>query len=217
MTISPQLLKGGIVLLDPGSGAVQRIITLQYNPTTLTRSLQAQGHEGQGGDRAEALRLTGPPIETIRLEAEIDATDQLEHPDQNQVVTEYGIQPQLAALEMMIYPTTSQLNDNFSRAAAGTMEIVASEAALTVFVWSKSRIAPVRIVEFSIEEQFFDPNLNPMRAKVGLGMRVLNVNDLGFRHRGGNLFMVYQQQKERLAAMGPAGEFRTLGIGGIPS
>jgi len=36
---SPRLLKGGIVLLDSTSGAVPRIITLQYNPDTLTRSL----------------------------------------------------------------------------------------------------------------------------------------------------------------------------------
>jgi len=36
---SPRLLKGGIVLLDSTSGAVPRIIRLQYNPDTLTRSL----------------------------------------------------------------------------------------------------------------------------------------------------------------------------------
>ena len=91
------------------------------------------------------------------------------------------------------------------------------QAPLTLFVWSKSRIAPVRIVEFSIEEQFFDPELNPIRAKISLGMRVLNVNDLGFRHRGGSLFMIYQQQKEQLAAASAGGSFSALGIGGIPS
>ena len=81
---APRLVKGGIVLIDPDSGAVQRIITLQYNPDTLTRTLQVKGTSGEGGDRAEALRLTGPPAETIKLDAEIDATDQLEFPDQNQ-------------------------------------------------------------------------------------------------------------------------------------
>ena len=79
---SPRLLKGGIVLVDPDTGAVQRVIALQYNPDTLTRTLQVQGVGAEGGDRAEALRLKGPPVETIKLDAEIDATDQLEQPGQ---------------------------------------------------------------------------------------------------------------------------------------
>ena len=74
---SPRLLKGGIVLIDPDTSAVQRIIVLQYNPDTLTRTLQVKGVGAEGGDRSEALRLKGPPVETIKLEAEIDATDQL--------------------------------------------------------------------------------------------------------------------------------------------
>jgi hypothetical protein len=47
-------------------------------------------------------------------------------------------------------------------------------------------------------------------------MRVLTVNDLGFNHKGGNLFMSYLQQKEQFAAAGPAGSFAALGITGIP-
>src|SRR5436190_3143909 len=97
---SPHLLKGGIVLMDPESGAVQRTIELQYNPDTLTRGFQAKGVGAESGDRSEVLRLKGPPVETIRLEAEIDATDQLEFPDQdqNQNTAQLGIQPQLAVL-----------------------------------------------------------------------------------------------------------------------
>jgi hypothetical protein len=68
---SPRLLKGGIVLLDPETAAVQRIISLRYNPDTLTRSLQPQGVK-ESGDRSEALRLTGPPIETVKFGAKID-------------------------------------------------------------------------------------------------------------------------------------------------
>ena len=75
---SPKILKGGIVLLNPDTFTVlaNGIIILQYNPDTLTRTLKIKGAE-EGGDRSEALRLTGPPVETIKLEAEIDATDQL--------------------------------------------------------------------------------------------------------------------------------------------
>jgi len=212
---SPRLLKGGIVLVDANTGLVQRIITLQYNPDTLTRTLQVQSTGGEGGDRSEALRLKGPPVETIKLEAEIDAADQLEFPDQNETVKLYGIYPQLAVLETIVYPSSSQLLANNRLARAGTLEITPMEAPLTLFVWSKKRVMPVRLTEFSITEEAFDPNLNPLRAKVNLGMRVLNVNDLGFDHRGGNLFIAYQQQLEHLAEMSPGGALGDLGLKGV--
>jgi len=212
---SPRLLKAGIVLIDPASGTVQRIIKLQYNPDTLTRSLQVQTVEPTTKDRSEALRLKGPPIETFKMDAEIDAADQLEFPDQNPAATQFGIYPQLAALETIVYPTSQQLLNANTLAKSGTLEIAPMEAPLALFVWSKNRVVPVRITDFSITEEAFSANLNPIRAKVSLGMRVLSVDDLGFDDKGGNLFMVYQQQKEKLAGMSPAGTFADLGIGGI--
>src|SRR5580765_5409459 len=59
---SPQLLKAGLILLDPDSGVTQRIIALQYNPETLTRKLVVQAVGGESGDRSQALRLKGPPV-----------------------------------------------------------------------------------------------------------------------------------------------------------
>lgn len=203
------------MLIDPESSAVLRVISLQYNPDTLTRTLQAQT-VGEGADPGEALRLKGPPVETIKLEAELDATDAMEFPDQNSNVVEFGIQPQLAALETILYPTSAQLQTNNSLASSGTLEIIPTEAPLVLFVWSKTRIIPVRLTEFSITEEAFDVNLNPLRAKVSLGMRVLSINDLGFNHKGGSLYMIYQQQKEQLAALNKAGTLGALGIGGIP-
>ena len=214
---SPRLLKGGLVLIDPVTAAVQRIIVLQYNPDTLSRTLQVQA-VGEGSDRSEALRLKAPPVETIKLEAEIDVTDQLELPEQgqNRLATELGLHPQLAALETILYPSSRQLLDNNRLAQAGTLEIAPMEAPLTLFIWSKTRILPVRLTELSITEEAFDPSLNPIRAKVSLGLRVLSVNDLGFSHKGGNLFMTYLQQKEQLATKIAGGGFGALGIGGIP-
>ncbi len=213
---SPKLLKGGIVLLDANSGAVLRIIALQYNPDTLTRTLQPQAAGAEGGDRSEALRLKGPPIETFKLEAELDLADQLEFPDQNPNAAQLGIQPQLAALETIIYPTSTQLQLNHALAQIGTLEIMPMESALSLFVWSKNRIVPVRITDFSITEEAFDPALNPIRAKVNLGLRVLSVNDLGFDHKGASIYLSYHQQKERLAGKNQPGSFSVLGIGGVP-
>jgi hypothetical protein len=212
---SPRLVKGGLVLIDADTSAVQRIIVLQYNPDTLSRMLQPQAVK-ESGDRAEAMRLTGPPVETIKLDAEIDATDQLEFPDQHANAVQFGIQPQLAALETILYPTSAQLLSNNALASAGMLEILPSLSALTLFVWSKSRIVPVRITDFSVTEEAFDTALNPLRAKVSLGMRVLSVTDLGYDNKGGSLFMAYQQLKEQLAAKNSAGALGMLGLGGIP-
>ncbi|HXT63365.1 MAG TPA: hypothetical protein VN696_10040 [Pyrinomonadaceae bacterium] len=212
---SPRVLKGGIVLVDPNTGTVLRVIPLQYNPDTLSRTLQIRG-TSEGGDRLDALRLTGPPAETIKLDAEIDATDQLEFPDQNPTVVELGLHAQLAALETIVYPDSARLQSNNSLAQAGTLEIAPAEEPLTLFIWSKNRVVPVRLTEFSVTEEAFDPALNPIRAKISLGMRVLSVNDLPFDHKGSSLFLAYQQQKENLAKKTPSATLNVLGITRIP-
>ncbi len=213
---SPRLTKGGIVLYDPDTSAVLRIINLQYNPDSLTRTLQVHGMGESGGDRSEALRLKGPPTETLKLDVEIDASDQLEFPEQHPATTELGIHPQLAALELLIYPSSAQLQTNNSLAQSGTLEITPMQSPLTLFIWNRNRILPVRLTDFSITEEAFDPQLNPIRAKVSLGMRVLNVNDLGFNHKGGSLYMIYQQRKEQLMMKNAGGALNSLGLGGIP-
>ncbi|HQY59532.1 MAG: hypothetical protein WBB60_09525 [Nitrospira sp.] len=209
---SPKLLKGGIVLIDPATARVQRIIVLQYNPDSLSRTLQVQG-AGEGGDRSEALRLKGPAVETIKLEAEIDATDEMEQGEA--VVGEVGIAPQLAALETLLYPSSGQLTTNHTLSSLGTLEILPMETALPLFVFGQNRVIPVRLTDFSVTEEAFDPNLNPTRAKVSLGMRVLSIDDVGFTHKAGSLFMSYLQQKEGLRAKAQSGTLGALGLTGI--
>jgi len=213
MPVTPRLLKGGIVLIDPETAKVERVIALQYNPDSLTRTLQIQG-AGEGGERSEALRLRGPAVETIKVDAEIDATDSMELGDPT--VAELGIHPQLAALETIIYPSSAQLESNNTLAESGTLEILPMETALVLFVFGQNRILPVRLTDFSVTEEAFDPNLNPIRAKVSLGMRVLTVDDVGFNHKAGSLFMSYLQQKEALRNKHPSGTLGALGLTGIP-
>jgi hypothetical protein len=205
------------VLLDPVTSAVMRVIVLQYNPDTLSRTLQAQTvtpDAAGGGDRSEVLRLKGPPVETLKLEVEIDATDRLETSDQTTLQS--GIFPQLAALETILYQPLATILSNHAMASSGMLEIIPMEAPLTLFVWSASRIVPVRITEFSVTEEAFDTKLNPIRAKVSLGMRVLSVNDLGFDHRGSSIYLAHQRIKETFAAVPTGGTFGQLGIGSLP-
>src|SRR6202044_429481 len=215
--ISPRLVKAGIVTMDPQTSAVQSVIALQYNPNALTRSLQIQVVPGgQGGVRVDALRLRGPAIETIKLEADLDAIDQLEFPTDNPIAVQYGLQPQLAQLEMLVNPTVETLLADDAMANAGTLEIIPLEQPLTLFVWSKSRVVPVRLTEFSITEEAFDSSLNPIRAKVSLGLRVLSVDDLGFAHPGGRMFMTYLSNKEQLASRVANAAISALGLTGLP-
>lgn len=214
---SPRLVRGGIVTMDPQTAAVKSVIALQYNPDSLSRSLQIQAVPGgQDGVRVDALRLRGPAVETIKLEAELDATDQLEFPKKNLLAVQYGLHPQLAQLEMLVNPTVETLMADDRMANAGTLEIIPLQQPLTLFVWSKSRVVPVRLTDFSITEEAFDPNLNPIRAKVSLGLRVLSVDDLGFAHPGGRIFMSYLSNKEQLASRAATVAISVLGLGALP-
>lgn len=197
--VSPRLRKGAILTLDPMLGVPLGSIMLQYNPDTLTRSLKPQS-VGDEPDRTEILRLKGPPIETIKCDIEIDATDRLADGDATTMAL--GIQPQLSMLELLIYPGSGTLITNEVLSLIGTIEILPMESALTVFAWSDRRVTPVRITDMEITEEAFDPQLNPIRAKVSLGLRVLSVNDVGFLTPAGALYLVYQTSKEAMAQMG---------------
>jgi hypothetical protein len=210
------MLKAGLVLVDPANAVVLRVIALQYNPETLSRTLQAQSIGTDSGPHVDQMRLKGPPIETIKLEAEIDATDALADAGNNAAAVNNGIAPQLAALETIIYPTSQQLATADANARSGTLEIAPMDAPLALFVWSRSRVVPVRITDFSITEEMFDSALNPIRAKVSLGLRVLSIDDLPYASRGGSIYLAYQQQKERLAQASAGGSLARLGLTGIP-
>ncbi|WP_338846076.1 hypothetical protein V8J88_20295 [Massilia sp. W12] len=210
---SPRVLRAALALMEPLSGRVQQIIPMQYNPDSLSRTLQAKGVQADSGEHVEALRLKGPPVETIRLEAELDASEGLANGDGQTVAL--GLHPQLAALEALLHPSSSALLANQALAALGSIEILPMQGALPLFIFGPQRIVPVRIQEFSITEEAFDPALNPIRARVALSLRVLSVDDLGFMQRGGHLFISYLQNKEALARKLTGGSLQALGLTGI--
>jgi hypothetical protein len=197
---SPKLPKGAIVALDPATNQIVGTIAFQYNPESLSRTLQVQMAGGEEAAREEGLRLEGAPIETIKLDIEFDATDRLESADSDAV--ELGVYPQLAALETLIYPTSQVVKKNMEMANAGMVEIIPMQAAMTLLVWGKKRVLPVRLTDFSIEEQAYDVNLNPIRAKVALGLRVLNYSDLPWSERGARLFLGHHENLESMARKG---------------
>lgn len=206
----PKPIRSGLVIVDPERGTPQRIIVLQFNPDTLERSVapQAAGGEGggggggSGGDRNEALRLKGLTQETWKFTAEIDATDQLD------VAAPDGIHPQMAVLEMLVQPTTAQLRAASKLSKKGTIEISPIEMPLTLFTWGSKRVMPVRLTELSVNESAFDVNLNPIRASLSIGMKILTVSDLaGWASR----CRVVPRAPRAEGAVGPAGAGREPG------
>ena len=204
---SPRVQKGAIVGID-FFNPLASVIIFQYNPDTLTRTLQAQTTTGESG-RSEALRLKGAPVETIKLDVEVDATDQLEKADP--VATGMGIYPQLAALEMLLYPKSSLVIANTILMAVGTIEVIPPEAPFTLFIWGPKRVLPVRLTSFTITEEAHDPSLNPIRAKVSLELRVLSYSDFSVTHPGYALFLSHQIIKETFAVIGSTGNITSTG------
>lgn len=208
---SPRVLKGAIIGLDL-LNPLASVVVFQYNPDTMTRTLQPQA-AGEGAARSEAMRLKGAPVETIKLDVEIDATDQLEKAEP--LATSVGIYPQLSALEMLVYPKSALVIANTALLALGTLEIVPPVGPLTLLVWGLKRVLPVRLTEFSITEEAHDVALNPIRARVSLGLRVLSYNDLSITNPGYYVFLTHQIVKETLATIGSVGNVGAVAGGNV--
>jgi hypothetical protein len=208
---SPRLVRGALISYEL-AGIIPQVVIFQYNPETLTRTLKAQRQRST--ESSTDLRLTGPPLEEIQLKIEIDAADQLEKPSENATTVALGINPQLAALEMMLYPKSLTVIKNIALAQVGAIEVLSDEP-LTLFVWGPSRVLPVRITNFSIAEQQYDPILNPIAAEVSLTLEVLTYQDFKTTHIGYSLFLAHQIVKETFAAIGSISSVASFG-GSIP-
>lgn len=200
---TPRYLKGAIVALDTASSRRSTIV-FQYNPESLSRSLEPQVVGGEAGNRSRAVRFTGAPVETVDLEVVIDASDQLEAADAK--AAQMGIHPQLSALEMLLYPQSNQVIQNGKLLDQGMIEVGPYVSPLTLFVWGGNRVLPVMLTRYSSREELFDAHLNPVRATVTLALRALTYSDLDPSHKGYHLFLAYQRAKEGMARQGLTGD-----------
>jgi hypothetical protein len=193
----PRTLSGAIVAVDATS-PLSRVVVFQYTPDSVTRTLRQRGApaEAEVGP-GDAHRVWGAPVETISMKVEVDASDQLAAGDP--VAASAGIGPQLAALEMLLYPSTDQVIANASLLLNGTIEVLPPEGPLTVLVWGASRVVPVRLESLTVTEEAFDPALNPLRASIDLSAQVLTYDDLTVTDPGYSLFLAHQVLQEALA------------------
>jgi len=194
----PRIFRGALVTVDP-SNPMPSVVAFQYNPSTLRRRLEPQLVGGEENDRSQAVRFMGAPVQTIEVEIEVDGTDGLEQNDP--VVLQYGIQPQLAALELLVYPALADIQNRQALLSTGIIEVAPLTAPETLFVWGVRRVLPVRLQNLTVTEEAFDSQLNPIRATVALEMRVLNYSDLAVSNDGYNQFMAYQQKMEAIQSI----------------
>lgn len=207
--IAPNLLKGAVVGVDKFN-PLASVVVFQYNPDSVRRELRArtgQDHGDEPGARAEAMRLHGPPQETITVTVEVDAADQALGGAANGL----GIHAPLSALEMLLYPKSIFVLQHIAQIQAGVMGLIAPEAPMTLFVWGPTRVLPVRLTAMTITEEAHDNLLNPIRAKVELSMHVLSYYDLPHTHPGWSMFMVHQVAKEVLATTNTAWSIANAG------
>ncbi len=209
---SPKLLKGALVVFETKLPVPTNLIVFQYNPDTMTRRVEPVSlPQGRGGGTADTQHVQIPPLQTFQLSIELDATDGLE--EGNALASAVGVHPALAALELLLYPPSTALILNKVLSLAGSSMISPAATPLVLFVWGPARVVPVRVTSVSIVEQAFDQLLNPIRAKVDLGLRGLTIKEL---QEAGTPFdalaLVGHVSKEVLARM--AGVAAVADIGG---
>ena len=189
------IFKGALVSV-PMLGA-NKVLPFQYNPANMQRSLTPNMVGGEEQDRTLAVAFKGPPTQTINVSVEFDASPGLNTGESMEV--DNGVYAQLAALELMVTPDTTELITTQAMLSAGMMEILPLDAPTLYFVWGPSRVLPVRVTQFSVTEELFDAHLNPIQATVALTMRVLSVSDVSATNQAWQQYIVYQQKMEEIA------------------
>jgi hypothetical protein len=210
--LRPNLQKGALAVYPthtPGSQPTT-LIVFQFNPESMRRTLAHRAPpvppDGKtGAAKEDVLRVAGPPLETINMTVEMHAADQLEEPDENSAVAQNGLHPALATLELLMYPPTLSAQKIEEQAARGAVQVSPADLPLVLLIWGKSRVVPVKLTSFSISEDAFDTRLNPISAKVELGLQVLTYMEFTDSSIGRDAFIAYQKAKESLAQQNSPG------------
>lgn len=225
---SPKVLKGALIeLTEPFLGPVPNIIPFQFNPDSMTRTLtpwappDANQEEHQAGS-GDARSQPYDPAETIDLTLELNASDDLEHPDDHPVAVVSGVAARLAALEKLLYPSAGGsilaggglsasvslggLSSSVSSLFGGGDAVPRRQTPVVLFVWGPGRVVPVRLTEYRVEEQAFLPTLYPIQASVTVKLLVLTDHSFTGNTTAEDIartaYRYTQAQKELLARAG---------------
>lgn len=172
-------------------GPIPNIVFFQFNPEQLARTINipeppTANASGRTRQR-EPAQTSAPPTESFTVTAHFSAADDLGGGGAGSAIPRvFGVGPQLAALEKMVYPAgplsglIGQALDAIGDALGGGGDDAPSRPTpresvpRILFIWGPTRVLPVRIKSMSINEQKFDAFLNPVQAEVQIGLEVMS-------------------------------------------
>ncbi len=161
------LLKGALIAAPRSGTGASTVVPFQYNPEKMTRTLTPSYY------RESSERFSGPAKQSI------DVTVQLEASRSPEVTTDQGIYARLAALELMLYPSSTDLETFVSDTQSNKMKAVPPLAPRSLFVWGPNRVLPVRLTSITVTEKYFAANLSPIVADVALKMDIYPFDEAG--------------------------------------
>lgn len=177
---APPLVKGALVQLveDLVGFATPNVVLFQYNPEKLSHAITPwnpqEVDQAQRGAQAPTVQPFDPK-ETFTLSLELDASDDLEVLNPTAMV--FGVADRLAALKKLTYPSQGLHADLLRSAKAlsdgPSGQLERPTVPVVLFAWGPSRIFPVRVTSFSVEETLYNRTLHPLHATVSLGLDVL--------------------------------------------
>jgi hypothetical protein len=181
----PSINRGTLILLGPNAtdasiSTKNVFFTFQYNPEKLLHTFNQTLPSASGVNTSLDLQVT--PSEVFYLTFELDSID-IESSSQNQSLSDLGLHPALAMLELMMQP-----------------QMVGKQTFLpiVIFKWGAKRSIAVRIVSMSVEEKSFDITLNPTRASVSLSLRVLDATEINSNPGARNVYSSHQNVQTTL-------------------
>ena len=188
------LLRGALVEYSGDFlGPIPNLVIFQFNPEQLARTIvipppPAPKTPAPTGRQREPNQASTPPTESFTVSANFSAADDLGAGGAGSAISRvFGIGPQLAALEKMVYPAgplsgligqaLNKVGDAMTTAAGGAppdRKIPRQSMPRILFIWGVTRVLPVRIASMTITEQKFDAFLNPVQAEVQIGLEVIS-------------------------------------------
>jgi hypothetical protein len=181
MLLRGALIEYGTSLIGP----IPNVVIFQYNPESLTRTLQIPSRP-TGATQRETTQAGERTFEKIAFKAHFSAANML---DEGKVLADlFGIGPQLAALEKMVLPSTKVAGligaaiDAIGEALGGgggtpAQPIPREKYPRILFIWGLTRVLPVTIDSMKISELEYDARLNPLRAEVDITLSVNALDD----------------------------------------
>lgn len=173
-------------------GPIPNIVIFQFNPESINRTITIPGATAANNSAAnrpkrESATTEAPAVESFSITAQFSAADDLGNGGAVAIVPRlFGVGPQLAALEKMVYPpgtpggllgaAIDAIGSALSSgaAAAPTRPVPPQRVPRILFIWGPTRVLPVRITSMTINEKQYDAFLNPVEAEVVIGLTVLS-------------------------------------------